>query len=224
MRAAIFDLDGTLADNMPLHAEAFGIFAARHGLPPLTFADRQRLDGRRNRDIFPDLFGRPLPEEELVAFAAEKEALYRTLSRGRLKPLAGLERLLARLDTEGILVGIATSAPPENVVHTLTELGLGSRFPVIARSDAVARGKPWPDVYLAAARDMGVPASGCLAFEDAPIGVAAAAAAGMVTVAITTSFAPDVFARHKPTPNLVVKDFDEFLDGPASSALAGRPS
>ena len=52
MRGAIFDLDGTIVDNMPVHVEAFAIFVGRHGLPPLTLNDRKRLDGRRNRDIF----------------------------------------------------------------------------------------------------------------------------------------------------------------------------
>jgi phosphoglycolate phosphatase-like HAD superfamily hydrolase len=56
--AVIFDIDGTLVDNMGLHAEAFGVFGERHGLPPLTKQDRARLDGRRNSEIFPILFNR----------------------------------------------------------------------------------------------------------------------------------------------------------------------
>ena len=56
-RGVVFDLDGTLVDNMPIHAEAFSIFSTRHGLPPLTLEDRARLDGKRNRDIFPARLG-----------------------------------------------------------------------------------------------------------------------------------------------------------------------
>lgn len=220
MRAAVFDLDGTLVDNMPVHAEAFAIFVTRHGLPALTVEDRKRLDGRRNRDIFPELFGRPLPEEELAAFAAEKELLYRTLSAGRISALPGLDRLLARLEADGVRLAIATSAPPENVTHTLAELHLQDRFATIARSDLVPRGKPWPDVFLAAAHQLGVTPEECVAFEDAPIGIAAAAAAGMVTVAVTTSFGPDVFSAQSPPPDWVVRNFDEFLQGPAQHLLA----
>lgn len=221
MRGAIFDLDGTIVDNMPIHAEAFAIFVTRHGLPPLTPEDRRRLDGKRNRDIFPDLFGRALPEDELTKFADEKESLYRSLSRGRLSALAGLERLLTRLEAGGVRMAIATSAPPENVVHTLAELGLAGRFATIARSDQVPRGKPWPDVFLEAARLLGVAPGTCVAFEDAPMGVAAAAAAGMTTVALTTSFAPDVFAAGTPKPDWIVRDFDEFLDGPSVFRVLG---
>ncbi len=85
-RAAIFDLDGTVVDNMSLHAEAFAVFAERHGLPALTPADRVKLDGRRNSEIFPVLFDREMSREEWQAYEHEKEGLYRELSRGRLTP------------------------------------------------------------------------------------------------------------------------------------------
>ncbi len=214
MRGAIFDLDGTIVDNMPVHADAFAIFVERHGLRPLTLDDRRRLDGRRNRDIFPDLLGRELTDAEQEAFADEKEALYRELSVGRLAPAAGFVRLLDSLAASGIPVAVATSAPPDNVNHTLTELGLASRLTSVVRSDQVPRGKPFPDVFLAAAERLGVPAADCVAFEDAPIGIVAARTAGMTTVAIGSSFSADVFLAPEVGADVVVKDFEEYLDGP----------
>ena len=151
-RAVIFDIDGTLVDNMHLHAEAFGVFAKRHGLPPLTQADRARLDGRRNSEIFPILFKREVPRDEWLAYEHEKEGLYRALSKGRLYPLNGLHDLIERLKVERIPIALATSAPKPNVVHTLAELDLAAEFPVIVRGDEVARGKPAPDVFIEAAR------------------------------------------------------------------------
>jgi beta-phosphoglucomutase len=214
MRGAIFDLDGTVVDNMPVHAEAFAIFAERHGLRPLTLDDRRRLDGRRNRDIFPDLFGRELTDAEQSAFADEKEMLYRERSGGRLAPAAGLVRLLDLLAARAIPVAVATSAPPDNVIHTLSELGLASRLTCIIRSDQVPRGKPFPDVFLAAAERLGVPAADCVAFEDAPIGVIAARNAGMTTVAVASSFSADVFLAPEVGADVVVRDFEEYLAGP----------
>jgi beta-phosphoglucomutase len=214
MRGAIFDLDGTIVDNMPIHVEAFAIFAERHGLPPLTLDDRKRLDGRRNSEIFPDLFGRPLTEADQQAFAEEKEALYRGLSVGRLTPVNGLIRLLDRLDARAVPVAIATSAPPENVTHTLAELGLSSRLACIVRGDQVTRGKPFPDVFLAAATRLGVAPVDCVAFEDAPAGIIAARAAGMRTVAVSNSFTPDVFLAPSVGADVVVRDFEEYLAGP----------
>ncbi|MEW6323435.1 MAG: HAD family phosphatase [Acidobacteriota bacterium] len=210
-RAFIFDLDGTIVDNMALHAEAFARFAARHGLPPLTAADRARLDGRRNSEIFPLLFGRDVPREEWLAYEEEKEALYRELSRGRLRPLTGLVELLGRARQQGIAVGLATSAPADNVAHTLHEAGLSAWFPMVVRGDQVSRGKPAPDVFLAAAEALQTPAEGCLAFEDAPIGVTAARAAGMRVVALTTSFAAEFFRAAPDPPDGICADFQAFL-------------
>ena len=155
----VFDIDGTLLDNMPFHIEAFEAFTAAHGLPPLTLEMRKWMDGRRNADIFPRLFERTLTEAEVAELSHEKESAYRRLSAGRLKPLAGLMRLVDGLDATHVPIALATSAPRENVEHTLRELELASRLTVIARSDEVAHGKPEPDVFLEAARKLGVDAA-----------------------------------------------------------------
>ena len=210
-RAVIFDIDGTIVDNMHLHAEAFAVFAERHGLPPLTPEDRARLDGRRNSEIFPILFKRDVPREEWQAYEHEKEGLYRELSRGRLTPMKGLHDFIAKLKADGITVALATSAPEPNVLHTLTELGLTGDFPIIVRGDQVPRGKPAPDVFLEAARRLNVTPADCLVFEDAPMGVEAGKAAGMVVAALTTSFSPDHFRSLAVSPDLICADFDAFL-------------
>lgn len=214
-RAVIFDIDGTIVDNMHLHAEAFGVFADRHGLPALTKEDRARLDGRRNSEIFPILFKREVGRDEWQAYEREKEGLYRELSKGRLLPMKGLHALLDRLVKERIPMALATSAPQPNVAHTLAELGLAEAFSIIVRGDEVARGKPAPDVFIEAARRLGVDAADCLVFEDAPMGIEAAHAAGMRVVALTTSFQLAHLEQLAPAPTLICRDFDDFLADPA---------
>ncbi len=196
---------------MHLHAEAFGVFAKRHGLPPLTQADRARLDGRRNSEIFPILFKRDVARDEWLAYEHEKEGLYRELSRGRLSPMNGLHRLIDRLTHERIPMALATSAPKLNVEHTLVELGLSDAFPIIVRGDEVPRGKPAPDVFIEAARRLAVDPADCLVFEDAPMGIAAAQAAGMRVVALTTSFPASHFEQLDSPPTCVCCDFDDYL-------------
>jgi HAD superfamily hydrolase (TIGR01509 family) len=212
-RAAVFDLDGTLADNMALHAEAFDEFVRQHGLPALTRDIRRRIDGRRNSEIFPLLFGRTMERDEVKRLEHEKEGAYRRLSLGRLRPLAGAVTLLDRLAARGIPAAVATSAPEPNVAHTLAELGLANRFRTVVRSDQVARGKPAPDVYLRAAEVLGVSPAECLAFEDAPVGVTAARTAGMRCVAVTSTFTAEDFAAADPPPTETYADFDAFLSG-----------
>ena len=216
LAGVVFDVDGTLLDNMPFHIEAFNVFAVNYGLPPLTLERRKWMDGKRNSDIFPGLFDRPLTDAELEAMAEEKESMYRRISTGRLQPLPGLLRLLDLLEGSGVPIALATSAPRANVVHTLRELGLSTRLAIVARSDDVPRGKPYPDVFLEAARRIGAAADCCLAFEDAPAGIVAARDAGMATAAVSTSYPREVLASTDPAPHWVVSDFDEFLAGPGA--------
>lgn len=217
----VFDIDGTIVDNMPFHTQAFEIFTGRHRLPPFTKEMRARLDGKRNRDIFPVLFARDLSEEEIGLFSEEKEGLYRELSRGRLVPLRGLLPLLEAAERGGVAVAFATSAPVENVRHTLAELGLAERLPNVLRSDTVPRGKPHPDVFLAAAKWLGLSPTACVAFEDAPAGLAAARAAEMTCVALTTNFSAAELAAHEAPADHVVADFDDYMRGPGAW-LIGR--
>ena len=210
-RAVIFDLDGTLADNMAWHAKAFDVFLGRRGREGLSIEWRRRIDGKRNSEIFPMLFAREMPRDEIKALEDEKEGLYRSLSSGGLVAMAGADALLDRLQALEIPVAVATSAPPANVEHTMRETGLDRRITVVARGDQVPRGKPAPDVFLHAAALLGVPAGECLAFEDAPVGVAAATAAGMPCDAVTSSFAAQMFEEADVRPDATVRDFEEFL-------------
>jgi HAD superfamily hydrolase (TIGR01509 family) len=212
-QAVIFDLDGTLADNMAWHARAFEAFVAKHGLPPVTMELRRRIDGKRNSEILPLLFGRPMSAAEIDRYADEKEGAYRALARGSLRLVIGALDLLDRLQARRIPVAVATSAPAENVAFTLRELRLQRRLTVVARSDEVAHGKPAPDVYLRAASLLGIAPESCLAFEDAPVGVAAARSAGMPCVAVTTTFTREAFLQANPPPTEVCMNFDDFLAG-----------
>ena len=123
----------------------------------------------------------------------------------------GLQRLIESLRHDGIPMALATSAPKLNVEHTLAELDLADAFPIIVRGDEVARGKPAPDVFIEAARRLGVAPADCLVFEDAPMGIEAAQAAGMRVVALTTSFQASHFERLDPPPTYVCVDFDDYL-------------
>jgi HAD superfamily hydrolase (TIGR01509 family) len=207
--AAIFDMDGTLADNMPLHHAAFRQFIERHRLTPPAADVAAGLTGKRNREIMPILFGRPLDEAELAAFAEEKEALYRAMIPG-IGPLAGLVPLLDALEQRGVPLALATSAPAGNVAPLLEAIGVAGRFRVITLGEEVPHGKPAPDIFLEAARRLGVAAERCLVFEDAIAGLVAAGAAGMQSVAMATTHGAAYLAGYGAA--MVVRDYREVLD------------
>jgi HAD superfamily hydrolase (TIGR01509 family) len=188
--SAVFDMDGVIVDNRAFHFRAWELFAHEHGLPfdPAYFRDH--LFGRVNRDILLGLFRGSLNEQEAELYAAEKEALYRKLYQGQIRPAGGLVRFLEELKAAGVTTAVATSAPRVNLDFVLDEAGLRPYFKVLVDVSAVRKGKPAPDLYLKAAEELGRRPEDCAAFEDSYPGVASALAAGMRVVGVTTTHTP----------------------------------
>ncbi|ABU56969.1 MULTISPECIES: HAD family phosphatase [Roseiflexus] len=206
--AAIFDMDGTLLNNMPLYYAAFRIFIERHGLRPPPPFEAIRLIGMRQSDIFPALFGRTLTPEEIAHYSAEAGTIYREMLAG-VTPLPGLLRFLDLLEQRQVRIALATSAPRDNVAPTLEALGIADRFAAITLGEEVPRGKPAPDIFLEAAQRIERPAECCVVFEDSFAGIAAARAAGMRCIALATTHSADDLRA--ADPDLIVADYDELL-------------
>jgi beta-phosphoglucomutase len=190
IEGVVFDLDGTLVDNIAFHFEAFRVLARRHDLRPMDDATFQSFNGLKNEDIFPGFVGRELTRAEIAALSDEKERTYRALYAPKLAPHRGATELLDRLRAAGVKLAVASSAPPANRSMVLDGLAWTARFDAVVASEGL-RGKPAPDIFLAAAQRLGVSPAACLAFEDAANGIQAAAAAGMVVVGITTNVSAD---------------------------------
>jgi len=185
-RAAVFDLDGTLVDNMRFHGDAWVGLARRLG----SGATREQFErdwaGRKADEIVPVLLGRPAAPDEVARLSAEKEAEYRRAYGPRVAPVPGLRPFLDALRGAGYRLALATASPPENRAMVLAALHLAGAFEVEAGPERAPRGKPFPDIFLAAAALLGLPPGDCVAFEDAANGVRAARAAGMSVVGIAT--------------------------------------
>lgn len=191
-RAAVFDMDGTLVDNMAFHARAWLELTGRLGLTGLTTETFERdFAGQKNAEILRTLLGPGLDEREVLALSHEKEERYRACYAPHLRPLEGLEAFLDGLARDGVALAVATAAPPENRRLVLDGLGLTPRFAHVIGAEHAPRGKPAPDIYLAAARALDLPPAACVAFEDAKNGVLSAVAAGMTCVGITTVLTED---------------------------------
>lgn len=184
--AVLFDMDGVVCDNMPLHRRVWAEFVRGRGLTP-TEAELRALDGRRAADIIAALFGE-LPPEEVAALAHGREEAYRaSLPTADLPPVPGVEAFLAWLGERAVPRVLATSATPANVAVVLERLGLAPAFEATVTAADVARGKPDPEVYLTAAARAGVEPARCLVVEDALPGVRAAKAAGCACLGLMTS-------------------------------------
>jgi beta-phosphoglucomutase len=185
--AAMFDLNGTLIDDMPAHGRAWAAVFRELGVevPPRRF--ERELAGMKHAETFAAVLGRKLPEGEAARLGNRKDALYREIYAPDLRLLPGARELLQRMRGAGIRTAIATAAPTANRDFALDGLGIRALFDAIVGEEAAERGKPAPDLYLAAARALSVEPARCLAFEDAANGVRAARAAGMHAAAVTTT-------------------------------------
>jgi len=192
-RAFVFDMDGTIVDNMAFHTDSWLAFFARRGktYDPDTFF--RETAGAQGREILRERLGPDIPEDEIAVLAQEKDVLYREMYGPHRSAIQGFEDFITQARAQGVKLAVATSAPPANIVFTLDELDLRRHFDAVVGAADVARGKPHPDVFLKAAEKLGVHPANCIVFEDAPMGVEAARRAGMKAVVITTTLPADAF-------------------------------
>jgi beta-phosphoglucomutase family hydrolase len=189
----IFDLDGTLVDTMPLHFRAWDAAMRHVGLQaPLDEELFYSLGGvptRRVAELIAEHYKLTIDPE---AVFHHKESLFRELQADAklIAPVAEFARRVAQTHP----VGIASGGPREIVLRSLELAGLAPLFKVVVSADDVVHGKPSPDMFLLAAKLMGVAAARCLVFEDAEPGMRAAEAAGMRWVRVPSRKKPEAKA------------------------------
>ena len=192
--AFIFDMDGTLIDNMRYHTSAWRVLLEENDI---AFDERKFLvetAGKTNREILPTIFG-DLTDERFSELALRKEDLYREIYLPHRKPLAGLTDLLETARGLGVGLAVATAASPRNLEFILDGLELREYFTALTTADDVKRGKPDPETFIISAEKLGVEPGRCIVFEDAFGGFEAARRAGMTAIGLTTvNSAADIMA------------------------------
>ena len=159
------------------------------------------------------LFGRDdIPADEIERLSREKEEIYRELYDPIMEPADGLVTLLETLKTQGIQIAVGSSAPRVNVDFVLRRCGIEQYFDAAASGSEITRSKPDPEVYLLAAKKLGVEPGNCVVFEDAFVGMEAARRAGAKVVAIASTF-PRAMIEEKGDYDLLVDSFRDITVG-----------
>lgn len=179
IRGIIFDCDGTLADTMPLHWRAWQAVAQRH---QLHFPEERfyALGGVPTRDILRMLSREQGVPIDPIAVSHEKESEYLPLI-DQVEPVNAVVAV-ARSNHGKVPMAVASGGTRKIITQVLDHLGIVSLFKAIVTSEDVTRQKPAPDIFLEAARRIGVPPRFCRAYEDTELGLQAIRAAGMEAV------------------------------------------
>lgn len=212
-QAFLFDLNGTMIDDMAYHLVAWSDMLNNQLNAGLTAAEVKAQMYGKNEELLTRVFG---PErftpEEMRDISMQKERLYQKAFLPELKLIEGLPQLLDEAKEAGIRLAIGSAAYMFNIDFVLDNLNIRSLFEVIISADDVNLSKPHPETYLKCARLLGVEAAKCLVFEDAPKGVEAAMNAGMDCVVLTTLHDESEFADY---PNVIrfMKDYSGLVGG-----------
>jgi beta-phosphoglucomutase family hydrolase len=200
LEAAVWDLDGVIADTAEYHYLAWRDALRKRGVD-FSKKDFMPLFGQRHDTIIKFALGDGLPKKELEAITEEKQRDYRRRVADNIVPMPGAIALIRSLHEHGIKSAIASSAVPENIEIIIRGLGIEDCFQAIVHGMEVKEGKPSPQIFLLAAKKLKVKPGNCVVIEDAVAGVAAAKRAGMKCVAVTNSH-----------PKEALKDADLIVD------------
>ena len=207
IKAVLFDLDGVLIDSMPHHVAAWKEVFSELGID-LPSEILRRSEGEKAKVTIMKLapkYGLNLNDEEFDRLLEKKRSRYRQTAPRGMRPVA--RAAIETYRKMGLKTAIVTGSVRSNLEWTLSDEER-NLFDVILSSEHYSKGKPHPEPYLNAARQLSIPPEACLVIENAPLGIQSAKAAGMFCVAITTTLP----ARDLKDADLIVSDLDRLKD------------
>ncbi len=200
-KALIWDCDGVLVDSEELSSAAWQAVLLRRGVRA-ELTDLESFTGLSDGAVLEHF--RRLTVDRLDGILEEREAEFERLAHGALRTFPDLPELLSRLRGQGRKMAVASSGRLPRIRFSLAETRLDGYFDTVCSATEVERGKPAPDLFLLAARRLGVPPSSCIVIEDSVPGLQAAARAGMRGLGFTSSH---------PAPVLIEAGAAETFDG-----------
>lgn len=205
-RAFVFDLNGTMIDDMEYHITAWLEIVKGMGSEIGYERMKEECYGK-NEELLERIFPGRFDESEKRKLGNEKEEKYRAHFKPHLRLIAGLDSFLENAKRSGIKIGIGSAAIMDNVDFVIDGMNIRHYFSAIVSADDVLNSKPDPETFLKCAELLKVPAGDCIVFEDTPKGVETAVNAGMQAFVITTLHTEQEFGKY---PNVVgfAKDYN----------------
>ncbi|MFQ5722540.1 MAG: HAD family hydrolase [Candidatus Aminicenantales bacterium] len=207
MKAVILDMDGVVADTEAAYLEAFNKLAERFNVKINRDEWFKRFPGTGPIPIMSTIFKEHgIEPKEGVGYWFDRweEEYQKTVDKGAVKPVNGFLEFNRELNRLGVKKIIATGSHKRNAYIVLETFGIEKEFDIVGMEDITER-KPSPQIFLIAAERLGTRPEDCIVFEDAPVGIAAAKAANMRCVALTTSTPRSIL--EKESPDLIIKDY-----------------
>lgn len=212
MKTFLFDLNGTMIDDMDFHETAwYEVLNGQLGAGLSRQEVKMQMYGKTT-EMLDRIFGPGrFSEADIARILDHKEGQYQAAFRPYLKLIDGLDVFLELAYRQQIPMAVCSAAPPCNVDFALDGLGIRHYFHTVLHADDVQFSKPHPEVFEKAARLIGSDPASCIVFEDNPKGVEAALRAGMKAVAITSMHEPHEFAGLSNILHFVPDYKDPFL-------------
>lgn len=195
-KAFLFDLNGTMIDDMPYHIRAWHRILNDLGANISLDQTKEQCYGK-NHELLERMFPGRFSEAEKTSMSLAKEKKYQEVFKSELKLISGLHDLLHQAHEAGIKIAIGSAAIMSNIDFVLDGVHIRHYIDAIVSADDVKESKPHPETYLKCAAALGIEANDCLVFEDAPKGAEAAYHAGMDCVIVTTLHRPEEFSTNK---------------------------
>ena len=210
--AFLFDLNGTMVDDMEFHVKAWHGILNEDLNANLNWEQvRQQMYGK-NSELFVRVFGENhFSPEEMEHWSMEKERRYQQKFLPHLKLIDGLDGFLKKAKEKNIKLAIGSAAIPFNIDFVLDNLQIRDYFDAIVSANDVTISKPHPETYTKAASLLQVKPEDCIVFEDAPKGIEAAQNANMKAVAITTMHNRNEFSQYNNIIAFIENYNDAFL-------------
>ena len=208
IKALIFDMDGTIVNNIAFHNRARLLFLEKYGIK-LQPDELNYIHGISTKQLVKQFISTNLSHQEIKELDNDKQTIYRNLYKNHIREIQGFSGLLNEAKNKGMLIALATMGCLKNIDMVINTLGVKQYFDVIVSGDDIKKGKPHPDIYKLTLSLLNINPEETIVFEDTYNGIISARQAGISVVGVCTSHSNDEFNNWGVTT--CINNFDEYF-------------